>query len=80
MACIAGHPLDLLKVRMQNSAVKLSLMGVLKNTYRHEGLLGFYKGVGPPLVNVPLVNSIIFASYEFMKRQLGVISEEDFTF
>ena len=42
--------------------------------------MGFYKGMGPPLVTVPLINSIVFASYEFSKRQLGVVSDDDFTF
>ena len=46
---------------------------------RKEGILGFYKGIGPPMITVPLINSIIFASYEFCKRMLGVKSESDFT-
>ena len=32
------------------------------------------------MVTVPLINSIVFASYEFCKRSLGVESEDDFTF
>ena len=80
MVCLTGQPLDTMKVRMQNSAIKLSLFQVIKSTVKQEGLLGFYKGMGPPLVTVPLINSIVFASYEFSKRQLGVISEDDFTF
>ena len=69
-----------MKVRMQNSAIKVSLFGVIKSTVKQEGFLGFYKGMGPPLVTVPLINSIVFASYEFSKRQLGVVSDDDFTF
>lgn len=80
MVCLTGQPLDTMKVRMQNSAVKLSLFGVIKNTVKQEGILGFYKGMGPPLATVPLINSIVFASYEFSKRQLGVVSDDDFTF
>ena len=52
----------------------------MSNTIQREGLKGFYKGMGPPLVTVPLINSIVFASYEFSKRQLGVVSDEEFTF
>jgi hypothetical protein len=78
--CLSGHPLDSMKVRMQNSLTKLTFTGVISQTYRHEGVLGFYKGMGPPLVTVPLINSIVFASYELCKRQLGVVSDEDFTF
>lgn len=58
---------------MQNSKAKLTFMGVIRNTYRYEGFLGFYKGMGPPLFTVPLINSIVFASYEFAKRMMGVV-------
>jgi len=52
----------------------------MTQTFKYEGVKGFYKGVGPPLVTVPLINSIVFASYEFCKRMIGVKSEEEFTF
>ena len=38
----------------------------------HEGFKGFYKGMGSPLITIPVVNSIVFASYEFAKRMMGV--------
>ena len=31
------------------------------------------------MITVPLINSVVFASYEFCKRMLGVKSEDDFT-
>lgn len=80
IVCLTGHPLDSMKVRMQNSLSKITFSEVIAKTYKNEGLLGFYKGMGPPLVTVPLINSIVFASYEFCKRQLGAVSEDDFTF
>lgn len=49
-------------------------------TISGEGFKGFFKGMGPPLFTVPLINSIIFASYEFCKRTLNVKNEKDFTF
>jgi len=36
--------------------------------------------MGPPLVTVPLINSVVFASYEFSKRMMHVSNEKDFTF
>ena len=33
-----------------------------------------------PLVTIPLINSIIFASYEFCKRLMNVKHESEFTF
>ena len=41
---------------------------------------GFFKGMGPPLFTVPLINSIVFSSYELCKRMMGVKSEKEFTF
>ena len=70
--CLTGHPLDSVKVRMQSAKPRASLVQIVKQMFVNEGLLGFYKGVGPPMITVPLINSIIFASYEFCKRMLGV--------
>ena len=53
---------------------------VISQTVVNEGFLAFYKGIGPPLITVPLINSIIFASYEFYKNLIGVKNEKDFTF
>ena len=36
--------------------------------------------MGAPLVNMPFINAIVFSSYEFSKRMMGVVSEDDFTF
>ena len=59
--------MDTMKVRMQNSKTKITFTKVIVNTYKGEGIRGFYKGMGPPLSTVPLINSIVFASYEFSK-------------
>lgn len=74
--CLSGHPLDSIKVRMQNSKTKMTLSGAIKSTLRNEGMVGFYKGMGPPLLTIPFINSIIFSSYEFCKRMIGVKSED----
>ena len=65
-------------MQMAPKGVKLTHM--FMQTVSKEGALGFYKGMGPPFVTVPLINSIIFASYEFSKRLMHVSSEKDFTF
>jgi hypothetical protein len=36
--------------------------------------------MGSPLVTIPVVNSIVFASYEFAKRMMGVQIGEECTF
>ena len=48
------------------------MRAVIAETLRNEGIFAFYKGMGPPLVTVPLINSIIFASYEFYKKLVNV--------
>ena len=40
----------------------------LKNILIKEGPHAFYKGVGGPLMSMPLVNSIIFCSYEISRK------------
>jgi hypothetical protein len=52
----------------------------MTETYHQEGFRGFYKGMGSPLFTIPLVNSIVFASYEFAKRMQGVKLGEECTF
>lgn len=44
-----------------------------------EGFSGFYKGGTPPLFFIPFINSIVFASYEFCKRYMGVKPGTEFT-
>lgn len=56
------------KVRMQTAVIKQSMGRVIRDTLKNEGPFAFYKGVGPPLVTVPLVNSIVFSGFEFCKR------------
>jgi solute carrier family 25 carnitine/acylcarnitine transporter 20/29 len=78
---LTAHPLDSIKVRMQlDRRATLSLRSVIKETYVHEGFRGFYKGMGSPLITIPLVNSIVFASYEMAKRMMGVQLGEECTF
>lgn len=70
---LTAHPLDSIKVRMQvERRLRISLRGIIRETYVREGFRGFYKGMGSPLITIPLVNSIVFASYEFAKRLMGV--------
>lgn len=78
---LTAHPLDSIKVRMQTDRrAKISLTSIIEETYKHEGFRGFYKGMGSPLMTIPLVNSIVFASYEFAKRLMGVQHGHECTF
>lgn len=78
---LTAHPLDSIKVRMQlDRRQKISLTETVKETYIHEGMRGFYKGMGSPLITIPIVNSVVFASYEFAKRMMGVQVGQECTF
>ena len=58
----------------------ITLSTIVSNTFKLEGFKGFYKGMGSPIVTVPLINSIVYASYEFCKKLMHVTSEQGFTF
>jgi hypothetical protein len=53
----------------------LSVKSAFILTFKHEGARGFFKGIASPLSMQPITNSIVFGSYEFSKRYLGVTSE-----
>lgn len=55
------------------------LFSTIKSIYKLDGLRGYYRGVAGPLVSVPAINSIIFASYELSKRALEIIRGRDFS-
>jgi solute carrier family 25 carnitine/acylcarnitine transporter 20/29 len=40
-------------------------------TIQNEGFLGLYKGLSGPLITVPLINAIIFSTFEQAKRFLA---------
>lgn len=82
--CVSGHPLDLIKVRLQTQDILPTTTGsssrhtarfrggldVLAATLKYEGLAGLYKGMSSPLFTVPLLNAIVFASYEQARRTI----------
>lgn len=73
MAGVAlGHPLDVVKTRMQansSSLRALTMRECLSTTYRVEGVRGLWRGIAPPLFAVSLYQSTVFASYEWTYKQ-----------
>jgi solute carrier family 25 carnitine/acylcarnitine transporter 20/29 len=49
---LVGHPLDLIKVRMQTGAVQQGVLSMFVNTFKETGITGLYRGVSAPLVAV----------------------------
>lgn len=68
---LVGHPLDLVKVRMQTgSAGSNSVFGMLSNTLRKEGVKGLYRGVSAPLTAVSPMFAVSFWSYDIGQRMV----------
>ena len=47
----------------------MSIREVIYNTYKNEGLLGFYRGLKIDLVRVLPTNTITFLTYEFAHKK-----------
>ncbi|KAI5819179.1 mitochondrial thiamine pyrophosphate carrier 1 [Pyronema omphalodes] len=75
-ATMVTYPLDLLRTRFAaqgNEKVYPSIMYSLKHIWKHEGVKGFYRGVGAGVVQVTPLTGIFFCTYEFL-RTLSVSS------
>lgn len=79
---LVGHPLDLVKVRMQTGGAGGSVFGMLSDTLRKEGVRGIYRGVSAPLTTVSPMFAVSFWSYDIGQRmvksygQWGMTEEE----
>lgn len=75
-ACVVltGHPLDLIKVRMQTAAAGVtaseSVAGIFMNTFRTEGIRGLYRGVSAPLTAVTPLFAVSFWGYDIGQRMV----------
>ena len=70
---LIGHPLDCVKVRQQADAARgrpTSTAARAARMLREEGVQAFARGVGPPLVNAALVNSLMFVVFAECRRML----------
>lgn len=68
---ISGHPLDLVKVRIQTGGDKFanaSILGMLKKTFAKDGFSGLYRGVSAPLIAVTPMFALSFWAYDMSKR------------
>ncbi|KAJ2556610.1 carnitine transporter, partial [Coemansia sp. RSA 1933] len=59
----AGHPLDLLKVRMQTSTEYKNTLDCFRKTLAENGVRGMYRGMAAPLVGATPVFAICFWGY-----------------
>lgn len=62
------HPLDLTKVRMQNSPHKTTTLGLLRSTLANEGVRGLYIGISASVLRQMTYSLTRFAAYEEIKH------------
>ncbi|KAK9507968.1 hypothetical protein O3M35_007724 [Rhynocoris fuscipes] len=64
---LIGHPLDTVKVRQQ-TFTEHRMFSIIKKTLQKEGIRGFYKGMGFPIVTAGAYNSLFFGAYATVLR------------
>lgn len=73
-AVITGHPFDLVKVRLQSG--QYNTMGkAVSSIFKANGLLGFYRGVVPPLLGVTPMFAVSFWGYDVGKQLVSTYSQ-----
>jgi hypothetical protein len=50
---------------------EMTMMKYLKQMKREGTLIKLFDGIYYPLITVPLVNAVVFGSYEFFKKITG---------
>ncbi|KAG8465469.1 hypothetical protein KFE25_002776 [Diacronema lutheri] len=59
-----GQPFDFIKVRLQSLGTAYTgPFDCLRKTIRHEGILGVYRGILPPVLNSFVLNAIMFGGF-----------------
>lgn len=66
---VVGHPMDTVKAKMQAQSgfmggADSSMLGVISRIWRNDGIVGFFRGVVPPLLGSSCYRSTQFAVFE----------------
>jgi solute carrier family 25 carnitine/acylcarnitine transporter 20/29 len=70
LGTIIGFPLDVIKTRLQTGVAdnKQNIVSIGRSILHKEGLGGLYKGVGPPLISLSILNTTTFTQYTFFRE------------
>ncbi|ACO70544.1 mitochondrial carrier family [Micromonas commoda] len=74
---VLGYPLDVVKGRMQTgkgvagSGAKANFARTLVSIARAEGVTGMYRGLGPPVCMMMVMNSMNFGAFYHMRDKLA---------
>jgi solute carrier family 25 (mitochondrial carnitine/acylcarnitine transporter), member 20/29 len=72
LGTVIGYPLDAIKTRMQTSTGgRTSVWQVGNGLVRTQGVRALYRGVGPPLISLSLLNTLNFGSYAHLQSVIG---------
>lgn len=77
LGLVLGHPFDTVKVRLQTQSKYRGIVDCMVKTYRHESLLGFFKGMSFPIASIAVVNSVLFGCYSNALRVLTATSHRE---
>lgn len=64
----AGHPLDLIKVRLQTSTTYTGTLDCFRQTVAKDGVRGLYRGMSAPLAGITPVYAMCFWGYDMGQR------------
>mmetsp|Transcript_10795 Transcript_10795/g.15808 ORF Transcript_10795/g.15808 Transcript_10795/m.15808 type:complete len:808 (-) Transcript_10795:13-2436(-) len=74
IGALSVYPIDLVKTRMQNQRpghkIYANSIDCFKQTYKHEGFLGFYRGVGPQMAGVAPEKAVKLVVNDFLRDLL----------
>lgn len=75
---ILSHPFDTIRVRLQTNPEKYnySIKECIKQTHKENGIKTFYKGLASPIIGIGFEKSIVFGTYNFVKKQIKIKNEE----
>lgn len=65
---LAGHPFDLIKVRLQTTNEYKNALDCFKKTFAQDGFKGLYRGMSAPLIGVTPIFAICFWGYDVGQR------------
>lgn len=75
-SAILTNPIDVILARVQilsnTNAGNFRIRDLIKNTYKNEGIKGFYKGVGGRVWQNAISAVILFPTYEFLKHRFDI--------
>ncbi|XP_008581563.1 PREDICTED: solute carrier family 25 member 45 [Galeopterus variegatus] len=77
LGLVLGHPFDTVKVRLQTQTTYQGIVDCMVKIYRHESLLGFFKGMSFPIMSIAVVSSVQFGVYSNALMVLTATSHQE---